>query len=94
MIEQSLQNNRFEYVPAVEARPELEEFYQALMQVNPKLLGGATPECRILRGGDDGYGVVVDPPWLSLKVVLNEEGDFNPMTMQFQGSLHRLRRLC
>ena len=51
VIEQSLQNNRFEYVPAVEARPELEEFYQALMQVNPKLLGGQLPNAEFYAGG-------------------------------------------
>lgn len=51
VIEQSLQNNRFEHVPAVEARPELEVFYQALMQVNPKLLGGELPNAEFYAGG-------------------------------------------
>lgn len=44
VIEQSLKTNLFEYVPAIEARPELEVFYQSLMQVNPKLLKGQLPD--------------------------------------------------
>ncbi|MEM9977404.1 MAG: ABC transporter substrate-binding protein [Cyanobacteria bacterium P01_D01_bin.2] len=43
VIEQSLRTNLFDYVPAMEARPELEVFYQSLMQVNPKLLKGELP---------------------------------------------------
>lgn len=44
VIAQSLKTNQFEYVPAMEARPELEVFYQSLMQVNPKLLQGRLPD--------------------------------------------------
>ncbi|ESA34038.1 abc transporter substrate-binding protein [Leptolyngbya sp. Heron Island J] len=44
ILEQSLKTNLFEFVPAVEARPELEVFYQSLMQVNPKLLQGQLPD--------------------------------------------------
>lgn len=44
VIEQSLQNNLFEYVAAADARSELEVFYQSLMQVNPKLLKGQLPD--------------------------------------------------
>ena len=44
VIEQSLKTNQFEYVPAMAARPELEVFYQSLMQVNPKLLKGQLPD--------------------------------------------------
>ncbi|MBE7382389.1 MAG: ABC transporter substrate-binding protein [Leptolyngbya sp. SIO1E4] len=43
VIERSLQNNLFEHVPAAEARPELEIFYESLMQVNPKLMKGQLP---------------------------------------------------
>ncbi|PNW44821.1 UNVERIFIED_CONTAM: nitrate ABC transporter substrate-binding protein [Euhalothece sp. KZN 001] len=43
VIEQSLAKNRFEYLSAAEAQSELEVFYQSLMQVNPKLLGGKLP---------------------------------------------------
>ena len=43
IIEKSLKTNLFEFVPAAEARPELEVFYQSLMQVNPKLLKGQLP---------------------------------------------------
>lgn len=50
VIEQSLQNNLFEYVPAAEARPELERFYQALMQVNPRLLNGQLPSAEFYGG--------------------------------------------
>ncbi|MDB9313279.1 ABC transporter substrate-binding protein [Spirulina sp. CS-785/01] len=44
VIEQSLQNNLFEYVPAREAKGELEVFFKSLMQVNPKLLKGELPK--------------------------------------------------
>ncbi|MGK7900481.1 MAG: ABC transporter substrate-binding protein [Hormoscilla sp.] len=44
VIEQSLKKNLFEYVPAAEARPELETFFKSLMQVNPKLLKGKLPD--------------------------------------------------
>ena len=44
VIEQSLTRNLFEYVPAKAAQPELETFFAALMQVNPRLLKGELPD--------------------------------------------------
>jgi len=43
VIEQALTHNLFEYVPAKAAQPELETFFEALMQVNPRLLKGELP---------------------------------------------------
>ena len=50
IIEQSLNTNLFEYVVAAEAQPELEVFYQSLMQVNPKLLKGELPSAGFYAG--------------------------------------------
>ncbi|NEQ95539.1 MAG: ABC transporter substrate-binding protein [Cyanothece sp. SIO2G6] len=51
IIEQSFQANLFEYVAAAEAKPELEVYYQSLMQVNPKLMGGQLPDAGFYVGG-------------------------------------------
>lgn len=47
MVRKSLENTRMEYVSAVDAREELEFFYEALASLNPKLIGGKLP--------DDGF---------------------------------------
>ena len=43
VIERSLPNTLFEYVSAADAKPELETFFDALMQVNPRLMQGQLP---------------------------------------------------
>lgn len=44
---QSLQNITWEFTPAVEARPSLEAFYEALTELSPEVIGGKLP--------DDGF---------------------------------------
>jgi NitT/TauT family transport system substrate-binding protein len=44
IIKKSLQNVRMEWVPAREAREELEFFFEALMELSPALVGGKLPD--------------------------------------------------
>ncbi len=46
-LTQSLQNIDWEYVSAQQARPDMEEFFNALAEVNPNFIGGKLP--------DDGF---------------------------------------
>jgi len=50
IIEQSLRTNLFEYFTAAAARPELEVFYQSLIQVNPQLMKGQLPDASFYLG--------------------------------------------
>ena len=43
----SLKSITWKYTPAVEARPSLEAFYQALSELSPEVIGGRLP--------DDGF---------------------------------------